>query len=135
MENAGSTSAGTLAQARTTKIKQAKRSYSAFGSGQFIFIQPKYNTIQEYIQQKNCTLFECQCIQHGSANWGHFMNVVEGLNVINDPKCNKVLNVITCCPKCNKVLNVITCCPEWNKVLNVIIFCPKCNKLLSCKLR
>ena len=34
---------------------------------------------------------------------------VEGLNVINDPKCNKVLNVIT--------------------------FCPKCNKLLSCKLR
>ena len=59
------------------------------------------------------------------------MNVVEGLNVINDPKCNKVLNVITCCPKCNKVLNVITCCPEWNKVLNVIIFCPKCNKLLS----
>ena len=46
---------------------------------------------------------------------------VEGLNVINDPKCNKVLNVITFCPKCNKVLNVIT-------------FCPKCNKLLSCKL-
>ena len=34
---------------------------------------------------------------------------VEGLNVINDPKRNKVLNVIT--------------------------FCPKCNKLLSCKLR
>ena len=47
---------------------------------------------------------------------------VEGLNVINDPKCNKVLNVITFCPKCNKVLNVIT-------------FCPKCNKLVSCKLR
>ena len=34
---------------------------------------------------------------------------VEGLKVINHPKCNKVLNVIT--------------------------FCPKCNKLLSCKLR
>ena len=33
--------------------------------------------------------------------------VVEGLNVINDPKCTKVLNVITFCPKCNKVLNVI----------------------------
>ena len=32
---------------------------------------------------------------------------VEGLNVINGPKCNKVLNVITFCPKCNKVLNVI----------------------------
>ena len=29
--------------------------------------------------------------------------VVEGLNVINDPKCNKVLNVITICPKCNKL--------------------------------
>ena len=29
---------------------------------------------------------------------------VEGLNVINGPKCNKVLNVITFCPKCNKVL-------------------------------
>ena len=50
------------------------------------------------------------------------LQTVEGLNVINDPKCNKVLNVITFCPKCNKVLNVIT-------------FCPKCNKLLSCKLR
>ena len=48
--------------------------------------------------------------------------VVEGLNVINDPKCTKVLNVKTFCPKCNKVLNVIT-------------FCPKCNKLLSCKLQ
>ena len=31
--------------------------------------------------------------------------VVEGLDVINGPKCNKVLNVITFCPKCNKVLN------------------------------
>ena len=30
--------------------------------------------------------------------------VVEGLNVINDPKCNKLLNVITICPKCNKLL-------------------------------
>ena len=49
-------------------------------------------------------------------------DVVEGLNIINNPKCNKVLNVITFCPKCNKVLNVIT-------------FCPKCNKLLSCKLQ
>ena len=48
--------------------------------------------------------------------------VVEGLSVINDPKCTKVLNVITLCPKCNKVLNAIT-------------FCPKCNKLLSCKLQ
>ena len=48
--------------------------------------------------------------------------VVEVLNVINDPKCNKVLNVITFCPKCNKVLNVIT-------------ICPKCNKLLSCQLQ
>ena len=46
---------------------------------------------------------------------------VEGLNVINGPKCNKVLNVITFCPKCNKVVNVIT-------------ICPKCNKLLSCQL-
>ena len=50
------------------------------------------------------------------------VRVVEGLNVINDPKCNKVLNVITFCPKCNKVLNVIT-------------ICPKCNKLLSCQLQ
>ena len=33
--------------------------------------------------------------------------MVEGLNVINYPKCNKVLNVITFCPKCNKALNVI----------------------------
>ena len=48
-------------------------------------------------------------------------HVVEGLNVINGPKCNKVLNVIKFCPKCNKVLNVIT-------------ICPKCNKLLSCQL-
>ena len=30
--------------------------------------------------------------------------VVEGLNVINDPKCNKVLNVIKFCPKCNNIL-------------------------------
>ena len=41
--------------------------------------------------------------------------VVEGLNVINDLKCNKILNVITF------VLNVI--------VLNVITICPQCNKL------
>ena len=32
---------------------------------------------------------------------------VEGLNVINDPKCNKVLNVITFCPKCNKLLRTV----------------------------
>ena len=43
-------------------------------------------------------------------------NVVEGLNVINDPKCNKVLNVIAFCPKCNKVLNVKTTCPKCNKL-------------------
>ena len=49
---------------------------------------------------------------------------VEGLNVINDPKCNKVLNVtITFCRKCNKFLNVIT-------------ICPKCYKLfISCQLQ
>ena len=41
---------------------------------------------------------------------------VEGLNVMNDPKCNKVLNVITFCPKCSKVLNVITICPKCNKL-------------------
>ena len=35
------------------------------------------------------------------------VNAVEGLNVINGPKCNKVLNVITFCPKWNKVLNAI----------------------------
>ena len=29
---------------------------------------------------------------------------VEGLNVINGPKCNKVLNVITFCPKRNNNL-------------------------------
>ena len=27
------------------------------------------------ILKKKCTLFECQCIQHGSANWGHYINV------------------------------------------------------------
>ena len=31
-----------------------------------------------------------------------------GLNIINDPKCNKVLNIITFCPKCNKLLRLIT---------------------------
>ena len=35
------------------------------------------------------------------------LNAVEGLNVTNDPKCNKVLNVITFCPKCT-VLRGIT---------------------------
>ena len=30
---------------------------------------------------------------------------VEGLNVIKDPKCNKVLNVITFCPNCDKLLS------------------------------
>ena len=29
---------------------------------------------------------------------------LEGLNVINGHKCNKVLNVITFCPKCNNNL-------------------------------
>ena len=33
---------------------------------------------------------------------------VEGLNVINDPKCNKVLNAITFCPKYNNLFRVIT---------------------------
>ena len=32
-------------------------------------------------------------------------NTWEGLNVINDPKCNKVLNVLTFCPKCNKLFS------------------------------
>ena len=37
---------------------------------------------------------------------GHWQDdAVEGLNVINGPKCNKVLNVITFCPKCNKLLS------------------------------
>ena len=35
------------------------------------------------------------------------MEMIEGLNVRNGPKSNKVLNVITFCPKCDKVLNVI----------------------------
>ena len=48
---------------------------------------------------------------------------VEGLNVINGSKCNKIL------------INVITFCPKCNKVLIVIIICPKCNKLLSCQLQ
>ena len=39
-------------------------------------------------------------------------------NAINDPKYNKVPNVITFCPNCNKVLDVITICPECNKLLN-----------------
>ena len=50
------------------------------------------------------------------------VHVVEGLNVINDPKCNKVLNVITF------VLNVITFVLNVI-VLNVIPICPKCIKL------
>ena len=33
---------------------------------------------------------------------------VESLNVINGPKCNKVLNVITFGAKCNKLLRVIS---------------------------
>ena len=52
----------------------------------------------------------------------YYVSCVEGLNVINGLKCNKVLNVITFCPKFNKVLNVIT-------------ICPKCNKLSSCQLQ
>ena len=50
------------------------------------------------------------------------LTAAEGLNEINGPECNEVLNVITFCPKCNKVLNVIT-------------ICPKCNKLLSSQLQ
>ena len=37
-----------------------------------------------------------------------YVTSVESLNLITDPKCNKILNVITFHPKCNKVLNVIT---------------------------
>ena len=33
------------------------------------------------------------------------MTFLEGLNVINDPKCNKVINVITMCPNCNKLFS------------------------------
>ena len=32
---------------------------------------------------------------------------VEDFNVINVPKCSKVLNVITFGPKCNKPLNLV----------------------------
>ena len=41
-------------------------------------------------------------VNFGVFEWLHL--VVEGLNVINDPRCNKVLNVITFCPKCNNNL-------------------------------
>ena len=37
-----------------------------------------------------------------------YVTSVESLNLITDPKCNKILNVITFPPKCIKVLNVIT---------------------------
>ena len=43
---------------------------------------------------------------------------VEGLNVIKDSKCNKVLNVITFYPKCNKALDVITICAKCNKLVS-----------------
>lgn len=33
---------------------------------------------------------------------------VESLNLINGPRCNEVLNVITFGAKCNKLLRVIT---------------------------
>ena len=35
-------------------------------------------------------------------------NSVEGPNVINGPKCNKVPNVIIICPKCNTVITRIS---------------------------
>ena len=38
-----------------------------------------------------------------------FVDAIQGLNVINDPKSNKVLNVITFCPECNKLVRVIFC--------------------------
>ena len=41
----------------------------------------------------------------GSPSTFYYM-FVEGLNVINVTKCNKVLNVITFGPKCNKPLNL-----------------------------
>ena len=44
---------------------------------------------------------------------------IEDLNVINDPKGNKSLNVITFCPKCVKVLN-------GKKLLRVITLGLKC---------
>ena len=53
-------------------------------------------------------------------------DAVEGLNVINDPKCNKVLNIMTFCPKCTKVLNVINFCPKCNKLLRLITLGLKC---------
>ena len=60
---------------------------------------------------------------------------VEGLNVINDPKCNKVLNVITFCRKCNKVLNVITICPKCNKLSKLLAnysnYSNKCRPQIS----
>ena len=31
------------------------------------------------------------------------LQLVEGLNVINVPKCKKILNVITFGPKCNNI--------------------------------
>ena len=39
--------------------------------------------------------FEFSCVQTS----------VEGLNVINDPKCNKVFNVTSFCPKYNELLS------------------------------
>ena len=36
-----------------------------------------------------------------------YVTFVESLNLITDPRCNKILDVITFHPKCNKVLNVI----------------------------
>jgi len=38
---------------------------------------------------------------------------IEDLNVITDPECNKLLNVITFGLKCNKLVSVITVPVPW----------------------
>ena len=51
-------------------------------------------------------IFPCLDLGDNLFNKIEFLNnSVEGLNVINVPKCNKILNVITFRAKCNKVLN------------------------------
>ena len=56
-------------------------------------------TITRFVHQAFVTRNE------GTTDESKNVSDVEGLNVINGPKCNKVLNVITFCPKCNKLLS------------------------------
>ena len=85
-----------------TKTEKCHNSYSGVGRGRSSFRSWVMYQYGLFLDRKPCRF--CSFLRH-CLQIRCDVSCVEGLNVINDPKCNKVLKVIKFCPKCNKLLS------------------------------